>query len=80
MISNGINKRRNEDRETRIRVRNCQITQSILKHLLLLMCVNVLPVSIHHVLVWCPWSPEEDIRSPGSGVIDGVSCQVGAGN
>lgn len=74
LIRNGVNKRGNEDREIRIRVCNCQITKSILKHLLLLMCLNVLPVSIHHVLVWCLWSLAEDIRFPGSGVINGVSC------
>jgi hypothetical protein len=30
--------------------------------------------SVHAVHVWCPWRPEEAIRSPGPGVLEG--CEL----
>ena len=35
--------------------------------------MSVLPacVSVYHMHAWCSWRPEEDIRSPVSGVMDG---------
>lgn len=36
------------------------------------MYVSVLPeyIYMYHMHVWCPWRPEEDIRSPGTGVMN----------
>lgn len=37
------------------------------------MCMdNISPICIylHHVCVWCLWTLEEDLGSPGTGVID----------
>ena len=30
--------------------------------------------SVHTVHVWCPWMPEEGIRTPGTGV--GEGCEL----
>jgi hypothetical protein len=35
-----------------------------------ILCMNVLPtyISMYHVPAWCPWRPEESVRSSGTGV------------
>jgi hypothetical protein len=37
---------------------------------------GVLPV--YHMHVWCPWRPEEGIRSSGTGVTSGCHHYMGA--
>jgi hypothetical protein len=37
-------------------------------------------MSIHQVCAGCLQRPEEQVRSPGTGVIEAESCHVGAGD
>jgi len=44
-----------------------------------LTCMNVLPICVCHMCTWCPWKPEKDIRSPGTGLQTAMSHHVAAG-
>jgi hypothetical protein len=41
-----------------------------------MMCMNVLPayMSVYHVCAWGLGRLRVDIRSPGTGAIDGMNC------
>jgi|UPI0000F51322 hypothetical protein len=43
------------------------------------ICMNVLPasVSVEHAHDWCPWNPEKNIGSFGTGVVDGCDLLCG---
>lgn len=44
-----------------------------------LFCVGVSPACIHHTCIGCQGTPEEGLRSPGTGVLSGSGCQLSYG-
>jgi hypothetical protein len=59
-----------------------QALEPFSQFLFILMYILATGMSVYHVCAWCPWQPEESVRSPEPGVTDSEShnCHVGAGN